>query len=81
MCSDRNWKNSCFVLPILNKLCSTKQKINTIIVAPTRELVYKLIDKLKASATLPTSSFPVYGGGTGMTLRHRKKPLKMVQIF
>ena len=40
-----------FVLPILDKLSRTKQnnKVNTIILSPTRELAYKLINKLRGS--------------------------------
>ena len=77
-------KTAAFVLPILNKLCSTQtKKINTIIVAPTRELALQIDRQIEgSSATLPIPHlFQYMVVAQAMTLRHRKKPLKMVQIF
>ena len=71
-------KTAAFVLPILNKLCSTQtKKINTIIVAPTRELALQIDRQIEGfSYFTNSSSFPVYGGGTGDDFEAQKKAIK-----
>lgn len=71
-------KTAAFVLPILNKLCSSQtKKTNTIIVAPTRELALQIDRQIEGfSYFTNASSFPVYGGGTGSDFDAQKKAIK-----
>ncbi|MBC8464294.1 MAG: DEAD/DEAH box helicase [Bacteroidetes bacterium] len=71
-------KTAAFVLPILNKLCSSQtKKTNTIIVAPTRELALQIDRQIEGfSYFTNSSSFPVYGGGTGSDFDAQKKAIK-----
>ena len=71
-------KTAAFVLPILNKLCSTNSsKINTIIVSPTRELALQIDRQIEGfSYFTNASSFPIYGGGTGSDFDAQKKAIK-----
>jgi ATP-dependent RNA helicase RhlE len=71
-------KTAAFVLPILNKLCDKQtKKINTIIIAPTRELALQIDRQIEGfSYFTNSSSFPVYGGGTGDDFEAQKKAIK-----
>tara|TARA_B100000900_G_C20592998_1_gene722290 strand:+ start:28 stop:1272 length:1245 start_codon:yes stop_codon:yes gene_type:complete len=71
-------KTAAFVLPILNKLCSYQtKKTNTIIIAPTRELALQIDRQIEGfSYFTNSSSFPVYGGGTGDDFEAQKKAIK-----
>ncbi len=72
-------KTAAFVLPILDKLTNTKQnnKVNTIIVAPTRELAKQIDRQIEGfSYFTNSSSYPVYGGGTGVEFENQKQALK-----
>ena len=71
-------KTAAFVLPILNKLCKEKSlKINTIIVSPTRELAMQIDRQIEGfSYFTNSSSFPIYGGGTGSDFDAQKKAIK-----
>ena len=71
-------KTAAFVLPILNKLCSSQtKKTNTIIIAPTRELALQIDRQIEGfSYFTNSSSFPVYGGGTGDDFEAQKKAIK-----
>ena len=71
-------KTAAFVLPILNKLCSNQtKKTNTIIIAPTRELALQIDRQIEGfSYFTNSSSFPVYGGGTGDDFEAQKKAIK-----
>ena len=71
-------KTAAFVLPILNKLCYYQnKKINTIIIAPTRELALQIDRQIEGfSYFTNSSSFAVYGGGTGDDFEAQKKAIK-----
>jgi ATP-dependent RNA helicase RhlE len=72
-------KTAAFVLPILDKLTKTKQnnKVNTIIIAPTRELVKQIDRQIEGfSYFTNSSSYPIYGGGTGVEFDNQKQALK-----
>ena len=71
-------KTAAFVLPILNKICSNQtKKTNTIIIAPTRELALQIDRQIEGfSYFTNSSSFPVYGGGTGDDFEAQKKAIK-----
>ncbi len=71
-------KTAAFVLPILNKLINTNKdnKVNTIIIAPTRELVKQIDQQIEGfSYFTNSSSFPIYGGGTGEEYEKQKQAL------
>ena len=71
-------KTAAFVLPILNKLCYYQNnKINTIIIAPTRELALQIDRQIEGfSYFTNSSSFAIYGGGTGDDFEAQKKAIK-----
>ena len=71
-------KTAAFVLPILNKLINKNKdnKVNTIIIAPTRELVKQIDQQIEGfSYFTNSSSFPIYGGGTGEEYEKQKQAL------
>ena len=72
-------KTAAFVLPILDKLTKTHQsnKVNTIIIAPTRELAKQIDMQIEGfSYFTNSSSYPIYGGGTGVEFDNQKQALK-----
>ena len=72
-------KTAAFVLPILDNLTKTKQtnKVNTIIIAPTRELAKQIDRQIEGFAYFTnSSSYPIYGGGTGVEYDNQKQALK-----
>ena len=72
-------KTAAFVLPILDKLTKTHKgkKVNTIIIAPTRELAKQIDMQIEGFSYFTNfSSYPVYGGGTGVEFDNQKQALK-----
>ena len=72
-------KTAAFVLPILDKLTKREQnnKVNTIIIAPTRELAKQIDMQIEGfSYFTNSSSYPIYGGGTGIEYDNQKQALK-----
>ena len=72
-------KTAAFVLPILDKLTNTNHnnKVNTIIIAPTRELAKQIDMQIEGfSYFTNSSSYPIYGGGTGVEFDNQKQALK-----
>ena len=73
-------KTAAFVLPILDKLAkesTQSNQVNTIIIAPTRELAKQIDRQVEGFAYFTNStSFPIYGGGTGLEFEHQKEALK-----
>ncbi|MEE2700353.1 MAG: DEAD/DEAH box helicase [Bacteroidota bacterium] len=72
-------KTAAFVLPILDKLTKTNQnnKVITIIIAPTRELAKQIDRQIEGfSYFTNSSSYPIYGGGTGVEFDNQKQALK-----
>tara|TARA_B100000683_G_scaffold118576_2_gene116591 strand:- start:408 stop:1661 length:1254 start_codon:yes stop_codon:yes gene_type:complete len=71
-------KTAAFILPILNRLCyeTERQKVNTIVLAPTRELVIQIDQQIEGfSYFTESTSIPVYGGGSGDDFSTQKKAL------
>ena len=71
-------KTAAFVLPILDKLTKGNQnnKVNTIIIAPTRELAKQIDMQIEGfSYFTNSSSYPIYGGGTGVEFDNQKQAL------
>ena len=72
-------KTAAFVLPILDMLSKVKQsnKVRAIIIAPTRELAKQIDMQIEGfSYFTNSSSYPIYGGGTGIEFDNQKKALK-----
>ncbi len=71
-------KTAAFVLPILDKLSKESQnnKVKAIIIAPTRELAKQIDMQIEGfSYFTNSSSYPIYGGGTGVDFDNQKKAL------
>jgi superfamily II DNA/RNA helicase len=70
-------KTAAFVLPILNKISkSGSNTLNTLILAPTRELAIQIDQQIQGfSYFLGVSSVPIYGGGDGIVWEQQKKAL------
>lgn len=71
-------KTAAFILPILNKIAkSGSTGLNTLILAPTRELAIQIDQQIQGFAYfLGISSIPVYGGGDGIVWEQQKKALE-----
>ena len=72
-------KTAAFVLPILDILTKETQnnKVNTIIIAPTRELAKQIDMQIEGFAYFTNaSSYPIYGGGTGVEFDNQKQALQ-----
>ena len=71
-------KTAAFVLPILSLLSEKKQenKVKALIIAPTRELAKQIDMQIEGfSYYTNSSSYPIYGGGTGPEFENQKQAL------
>jgi len=70
-------KTAAFILPVLNKLAANpSEHINTLVIAPTRELALQIDQQVQAFAYfVNVSSCPVYGGGDGSDFETQKRAL------
>ena len=69
-------KTAAFLLPVLNRIAkkSNRNKVNTLIIAPTRELALQIDQQVEAFGYfLGVSSIAVYGGGSGASFDQQKK--------
>ena len=71
-------KTAAYILPLLHKIEQSQHRhLNTIIIAPTRELALQIDQQVQGlSYFLSVSSIPVYGGGSGSEWDQQKKALK-----
>lgn len=72
-------KTAAFVLPIIDKILdgNAKKSINTLIIAPTRELALQIDQQIEAiSYFVGVSSAPIYGGGGGDEFSMQRNALK-----
>ncbi|MEB2775273.1 DEAD/DEAH box helicase [Algoriphagus sp. D3-2-R+10] len=71
-------KTAAFILPILNKISKNETStLNTLILAPTRELAIQIDQQIQGFAYfLGISSIPIYGGGDGIVWEQQKKALE-----
>ena len=70
---------AAIVLPILDKLTRLPQtnKVKAIIMAPTRELAQQIEMQIEGfSYFTNSSSYPIYGGGTGAEFENQKQALE-----
>lgn len=70
-------KTAAFLLPVLNKIQrSGGNKLNTLILAPTRELAMQIDQQMEGfSYFTGTSSIAIYGGGTGSSFEAERTAL------
>jgi ATP-dependent RNA helicase RhlE len=71
-------KTAAYVLPILNNIVSSeKRQLNTVIIAPTRELAQQIDQQIEGfSYFLGVSSIAIYGGGDGATWDQQKRAME-----
>jgi ATP-dependent RNA helicase RhlE len=71
-------KTAAYILPILNNIIhAEKRHLNTLVIAPTRELAQQIDQQIEGFAYfLGVSSIPVYGGGDGATWDIQKRALE-----
>lgn len=70
-------KTAAYLLPTIHKIVQSKERgLNTLIIAPTRELAVQIDQQIEGfSYFLDISSIAVYGGGDGVTWEIQKKAL------
>jgi superfamily II DNA/RNA helicase len=71
-------KTAAYLLPILNKIVqANSSNLNTLIIAPTRELAQQIDQQIEGFAYfLGISSISVYGGGDGAAFEQQKKAMR-----
>lgn len=71
-------KTAAYLLPILQKISQAeKRHLNTLVLAPTRELAQQIDQQIEALAYFTgVSSMPVYGGGDGVIWEQQRKAMK-----
>lgn len=71
-------KTAAYVLPILNNIVNAeKRHLNTVIIAPTRELAQQIDQQIEGfSYFLGISSIAIYGGGDGATWDQQKRAME-----
>lgn len=70
-------KTAAYVLPILNKIAQSDHRhLNTLIIAPTRELAQQIDQQVDGLGYfVGASSISVYGGGSGQAWDQQKKAI------
>lgn len=70
-------KTAAYLLPLLHKIITTPVRhLNTIILAPTRELAQQIDQQIDGLAYyMDVSSIPIYGGGSGDVYTQQKRAL------
>lgn len=71
-------KTAAYILPVLHKIIHADHRhLNTLIIAPTRELAQQIDQQIEGFAYFTgVSSIPVYGGGDGATWDVQRKALE-----
>lgn len=71
-------KTAAYILPLLNKIVQGESRhLNTLIIAPTRELALQIDQQVEGFAYfLGVSSLPVYGGSDGATWDQQRKAME-----
>jgi len=71
-------KTAAYLLPVMHQICTAKEKslVNTLILAPTRELVQQIDQQTEGLAYFAgVSSIAVYGGGDGISYEQQRRSL------
>jgi ATP-dependent RNA helicase RhlE len=71
-------KTATYLLPVLNRIIhAEKRHLNTLIIAPTRELAQQIDQQIEGFGYfLGISSISIYGGGDGATWDQQRKALE-----
>jgi superfamily II DNA/RNA helicase len=71
-------KTAAYILPILNKILhAEKRHLNTLVIAPTRELAQQIDQQIEGFGYfLGVSSISIYGGGDGATWDQQRRALE-----
>ena len=71
-------KTAAYLLPILNNIINSEDRhLNTVVIAPTRELAQQIDQQIEGFGYfLGVSSIPVYGGGDGAIWEQQKRALE-----
>lgn len=71
-------KTAAYLLPVINKIIhDEKRHLNTLIIAPTRELAQQIDQQIEGFGYfIGISSISVYGGGDGATWDQQRKALE-----
>ncbi len=73
-------KTAAYVLPLLNKISREQEHerhLNTLVIAPTRELAHQIDQQVEGFAYfLGISSIPIYGGSDGATWDQQRRALE-----
>lgn len=71
-------KTAAYILPVVHRIINTDHRhLNTLIIAPTRELAQQIDQQIEGFAYFTgVSSIPVYGGGDGATWDVQRKALE-----
>jgi ATP-dependent RNA helicase RhlE len=71
-------KTAAYILPIINNIIHAETRhLNTLVIAPTRELAQQIDQQIEGfSYFLDVSSIAVYGGGDGATWDQQKRALQ-----
>lgn len=71
-------KTAAYILPVINKIIHTeKRHLNTLVLAPTRELAQQIDQQIEGFGYFcGVSSIPVYGGGDGSVWDQQRKALE-----
>jgi len=71
-------KTAAYLLPIMNQICTAEEKsiVDTLILAPTRELVQQIDQQVEGLAYFTgISSISVFGGGDGASYEQQRRAL------
>ncbi|NBP69624.1 MAG: DEAD/DEAH box helicase, partial [Cytophagia bacterium] len=71
-------KTAAYILPVVHRMIRGDHRhLNTLIIAPTRELAQQIDQQIEGFAYFTgVSSIPVYGGGDGATWEQQKRALE-----
>ena len=74
-------KTAAYLLPVIERLVNDnypQEKVNCVVMAPTRELAQQIDRQMQGfSYFMPVSSMAIYGGTDGHTYEQQRKGLKM----
>jgi len=73
-------KTAAFALPLIEKLDEQTKHVQTIVLAPTRELVIQICEEINSlKGKSPLFAYPIYGGQSlGLQLKQLKKGVPIV---
>jgi superfamily II DNA/RNA helicase len=71
-------KTAAYILPVIHKMIHTDHRhLNTLVIAPTRELAQQIDQQIEGFAYFTgVSSIPIYGGGDGAAWDLQKRALE-----